>query len=53
MTKITEAPLLLRIPMPMKAWLKDRADANDRSMTAELKQIIKAVQNSEQGSVAQ
>lgn len=53
MNKITDAPLLLRMPMPMKAWLKDRADANDRSMTAELKQIIKAAQLADHGKAIQ
>ena len=42
MEKIAETTLILRLPKAMKEWLRDRATLNDRNMTAELKQIIKA-----------
>ncbi|CDZ53362.1 Arc family DNA-binding protein [Neorhizobium galegae] len=45
------SPLLVRIPAPLKQWLSDRAEANDRSMTGEILAIMKAVQRAEQRAV--
>ncbi len=46
------SPLLVRIPVPLKQWLSDRADANDRSMTAEILAMMKAVQRAEKQQAA-
>lgn len=46
------SPLLVRIPAPLKQWLSERADANDRSMTGEILALMKAAQRAEQQQAA-
>lgn len=46
MSDTTTAALLLRLPKTLKEWLRERASGNDRSMTAEVKAILKATQQS-------
>jgi len=38
----TDRKMIFRIPADMKAWLKSRADMNERTMTGELLMILKA-----------
>ena len=40
----TPSPLIVRIPLPLKQWLADRAEANSRTMTGEILMLIKAEQ---------
>jgi len=47
MSDATTAALLLRLPETLKEWLRERASGNDRSMTAEVKAILKSVQADE------
>ena len=44
MSDVATAALLLRLPEPLKEWLRERAVHNNRSMTAEVKFILKSVQ---------
>lgn len=39
--------LKIRLPETVKEWLAARAEANDRSMTAEVNRILKAAQAAE------
>jgi len=41
---LTEAPLLVRIPLPLKEWLDERAKNNNRSMNGEVLTLIKSEQ---------
>ena len=45
--------LKIRLPEHLKEWLASRATDNDRSMTAEINRILKAVQKSEQAGATQ
>ncbi len=42
MQETADTTIILRLPRTMKEWLRDRAISNDRNMTAELRQMIKA-----------
>lgn len=37
---LSDAPLLVRIPMPLKMWLRRRADENFSSMSREIVQLL-------------
>jgi hypothetical protein len=41
------SPLLVRIPAPLKTWLKARAEDNARSMTGEIVALMRAAQKQE------
>lgn len=40
----TASPLLVRIPLPLKQWLADRAKTNNRTMNGEILTLIKSEQ---------
>lgn len=47
MSDATHAALLLRLPVAIKDWLRNRATINERSMSSEVKAILKAARESE------
>lgn len=42
----------VRVPVPLKEWLTARAKCEDRSLNAQLIQIIKAAKRAEDGEAA-
>lgn len=47
MRETPDTTIILRLPRSMKKWLQDRARSNDRNMTTELRQIMKALMENE------